>query len=121
MACKDWRRCSSTSKPPAYVSSGGHFAAKLEGSYELLLTNRLILQPEIELNFYSKADPARLTGAGLSDLDAGIRLRYEIVRKFAPYLGVAFENKFGQTASLARNAGESTSGVRFVFGIRSWF
>jgi copper resistance protein B len=104
-----------------YVSSAGHLAAKLEGSYELLLTNRLILQPEIELNLYSKADPARLTGAGLSDIDAGIRLRYEIDRKFAPYLGVAFENKFGQTASLARSAGESTSGVRFVFGIRSWF
>ena len=104
-----------------YVRSGGHFAARFEGSYDLLLTNRLILQPEIELNLYSKADPARLVGAGLSDVDAGIRLRYELDRKFAPYIGVAFENKFGQTARLARSAGESTSGARFVFGIRSWF
>src|SRR5215813_6584154 len=104
-----------------YVSDGGHLAAHFEGSCDLLLTNRLILQPEFEVNFYSKADPARLIGAGLSDIDTGVRLRYEIERKFAPYIGVAYEGKFGQTASFARRAGESTSGVRFVFGVRSWF
>jgi copper resistance protein B len=104
-----------------YVRNQGHVAARLEASYDLLITQRLILQPEIELNLYSKSDPARLIGSGLSDIDAGLRLRYEIDRKFAPYIGVAYEGKFGQTASLARAAGESTSGVRFVFGIRSWF
>jgi copper resistance protein B len=104
-----------------YVSGEGHLAAKLEASYDLLLTQRLILQPQIELNVYSKADPARLVGAGFSDIDSGIRLRYEFDRKLAPYLGVVYEGKFGQTASLARQAGESTGDVRFVVGVRVWF
>ena len=103
------------------MSGSGHLAARFEASYDLLLTNRLILQPEFEINVYSKSDPARLVGAGISDIDTGLRLRYEIDRKFAPYVGVAYEGKFGQTASFARRAGESTNGVRFVFGVRSWF
>jgi len=104
-----------------YVSGEGHLAGKLEASYDLLLTQRLILQPQIEVNLYSKADPARLVGAGFSDIDTGIRLRYEFTRNFAPYLGVVYEGKFGQTASYARRAGESTSDFRFVFGVRAWF
>jgi copper resistance protein B len=104
-----------------FVSSQGHLAARFEGSYDLLITQRLILQPQIELNFYSKSDPAREVGAGLSEIDTGFRLRYEFSRKFAPYIGVAYEGKFGQTANFARRAGESTSDVRFVFGIRTWF
>ena len=70
-----------------YVSGQGHLAAKLEASYDLLITQQLILQPQIELNLYSKADPARLVGAGFSDIDTGLRLRYEFSRNFAPYLG----------------------------------
>jgi len=104
-----------------FVSSEGHLAGKLEASYDLLLTQRLILQPQIELNVYSKSDPARLVGAGFSDIDTGLRLRYEFSRTFAPYLGLVYEGKFGQTANFARQAGESTSDVRFVFGIRTWF
>ena len=104
-----------------YVSDSGHLATRFEGSYDLLLTQRLILQPEFEINLYSKADPARLVGAGISDIDTGLRLRYEFERKFAPYIAVTYEGKFGQTASFVRRAGESTSGVRFTFGIRSWF
>jgi copper resistance protein B len=104
-----------------YASTKGHLAARFEGSYDLLLTNRLILQPQVEIDLYSKSDLARLIGAGISEIDTGVRLRYEFSRKFAPYIGVAYEGKFGQTASLARRAGESTSGVRFVFGVRSWF
>ena len=104
-----------------YVSDTGHYAAKIEGSYDQLLTQRLILQPQIEMNLYSKDDPARLIGSGVSDIDAGLGLRYEIDRKFAPYIGVAYEGKFGQTAALAHSAGESTGDVRFLFGIRSWF
>ena len=103
-----------------FVSSQGHLAAKFEASYDLLLTQRLILQPQIELNLYSKADPARMIGAGFADIDTGLRLRYEFSRKFAPYLGVVYEGKFGQTANLARRAGESTGGVRFVAGLRLW-
>lgn len=105
----------------AYVSDQGHLASRLEGSYDLLITQRLILQPQAELNFYSKADPARDVGTGLSDLDAGLRLRYEFDRKLAPYIGVAYEGRFGETATFARRAGESTGGARFVFGLRSWF
>jgi copper resistance protein B len=104
-----------------YVSDEGHLAAKLEASYDLLLTQRLILQPEIELNLYSKADPARLVGAGFSDIDTGLRLRYELSRNFAPYLGVVYVGNFGQTASYARRAGESTGDFRFAFGVRVWF
>jgi copper resistance protein B len=103
------------------VSDSGHFAARFEASYDLLLTNTLILQPEFEVNLYSKSDPARLVGAGISEIDTPLRLRYEFDRKFAPYIGVAYEGTFGQTASFVRRAGESTSGVRLVFGIRSWF
>jgi copper resistance protein B len=104
-----------------FVSGEGHLAAKLEASYDLLLTNRLILQPQIEVNLYSKADPARLVGAGFSDIDTGLRLRYEISRKLAPYIGVVYQGKFGQTASYAKRAGETAADFRFVFGIRSWF
>jgi copper resistance protein B len=105
----------------AYISDKGHVAARFEGSYDLLLTNRLILEPKIEVNLQSAADRARLVGAGLTDIEAGLRLRYEFTRKFAPYIGVSYDGKFGQTASLARRAGESTSELRFVFGVRSWF
>jgi copper resistance protein B len=104
-----------------YVSDEGHLAAKLEASYDLLLTQRLILQPQVEVNLYSKADPVRMVGAGFSDIDAGLRLRYEINRKFAPYLGVVYEGKFGQSASYARRIGESTGDFRFAFGVRVWF
>ena len=97
-----------------FVSGEGHLAAKLEASYDVLLTQRLILQPQIELNLYSKADPARLVGAGFSDIDTGLRLRYEIDRKFAPYIGAVYQGKFGQTANFARQAGESTGDFRFV-------
>jgi copper resistance protein B len=104
-----------------FVSGEGHLAAKLEASYDILLTQRLILQPQIELNLYSKADPARLVGVGFSDIDTGLRLRYELSRKFAPYLGVVYQGKFGQTGIFTRQASESTGDFRFVFGIRAWF
>jgi copper resistance protein B len=104
-----------------YLSDSGHAALRLAGSYDLLITQRLILQPEIEVNFYSKADPARGIGAGLSEIDTGLRLRYEISRKFAPYVGVVYAGRFGQTARFARQEGEGATAVQFVFGIRSWF
>ena len=104
-----------------FVSGEGHLAGKLEASYDLLLTQRLILQPQIELNVYSKPDPARLVGAGFSDIDTGLRLRYEFDRKFAPYIGVVYQGKFGQTANFARQAGESTGDFRFAVGVRVWF
>jgi copper resistance protein B len=105
----------------AYMSDSSHFAARVNTFYDLLLTQLLILEPQIELNFYSKSDPGRGTGTGLSDIDAGLRLRYEFTRKFAPYIGVVFEDKFGGSAAFARRQGESVHDVRFAVGIRFWF
>ena len=104
-----------------YASSEGHLAAKFEAFCDLLITNRLILQLQIEVDLYSKADPSRLIGAGLSSIDTGLRLRYEFTRNFAPYIGVVYEGQFGQTVSYARRTGESTGDFRFAFGVRLWF
>ena len=104
-----------------YASDTGHYAARLKGSYDLLITNRLILQPEAEMNFYTKSDPARRTGSGLSDIDAGLRLRYELSRKLAPYIGVSYTGFFGQSDTFARRDGEKPQRVSFTFGVRSWF
>ena len=75
----------------------------------------------MELNFYSRSDTARAVGSGLSDIDTGLRLRYEITRKFAPYIGVSYDGKFGQTASFARQDGDAVHDLRFLAGIRLWF
>lgn len=103
-----------------YASDEGHYAAKLEGSTDLLITQRLILQPQIEMNFYTKNDPGRAIGSGFSDLDTGLRLRYELTRKFAPYIGVTYESKFGGTADYARSGRDKTSDLRFTVGVRAW-
>jgi copper resistance protein B len=105
----------------AYASDRGHLAAKFTGSFDLLLTQRLILQPEAEINLYSKNDPSRAIGSGFSDLDTGIRVRYEFSRKFAPYIGIAYEKKFGRSARYAAASGENTDALRFAIGLRSWF
>ena len=105
----------------AYVGEHGRAALKLEGSNEIRFTQRLILEPQAELNVYAQDDPTRAIGAGPSDLDAGLRLRYEITRKFAPYLGLTYERKFGRTADYAHADGERTHDLRFTAGVRSWF
>jgi copper resistance protein B len=105
----------------AYAGAKG-LAGKLELSYDQLITNRLILEPEGELDVYSEDDPARRIGRGFSDVDAGLRLRYEVTRKFAPYIGVVWQQDFGRTADLNRAAGEDTRNViLFAVGVRSWF
>lgn len=104
-----------------FYSRGGAFAARLNASYDLFLTQFLVLQPQIELNAYSQTDRARMVGAGLSDIDVGLRLRYEVTRKFAPYIGVADYHQFGGTASLARENGEKPDDLRFLAGIWTWF
>ena len=105
----------------AYLSDGGHSALRLSADYELLLTQRLVLQPRLEADVYGKRDAAREWGAGLAELAAGIRLRYEIRREFAPYLGIEWAGKYGGTASYAREAGEATNETRFVAGLHFWF
>ncbi len=104
-----------------YASDDGRYAAKLEAMDEIHFTQRVILEPQAELDLYTRDDPARRIGAGVSDLDAGLRLRDEITRKFAPYVGVTYEQKFARTADFARANGESTNEVRLTVGIRSWF
>lgn len=104
-----------------YVGEGGRTALLLEAEYELLLTNRLILQPRLELNAYGKDDVDKGTGKGLSDSEFGLRLRYEIRREFAPYVGVEWQRKYGDTADMARAAGERSGEARAVAGIRFWY
>lgn len=108
-------------EPTVYFRDGGHVAGRVTTSYDLLITQRLIAQPELEMDFYSKSDPQRRLGTGLSDLDTGLRLRYEISRKFAPYIGFAYTRDFGSTATMARQVGESTASPRFIFGLRFWY
>jgi len=104
-----------------YARDAGHVAGRLNGSYDLLLTNRLIAEPQLEMDFYSKDDRARGIGSGLADLDTGLRIRYEISRKFAPYVGVAYTGQFGDTRTFVRREGESADDVRFIFGVRLWY
>jgi len=103
-----------------FVGEAGRTAARLEGDYDILLTNRLILQPTAELNFYGRNDPQRGVGSGLSDSELGLRLRYEVRREFAPYVGVTWNRSYGQTAQYARDEGEDTRQLRWVVGVRLW-
>lgn len=104
-----------------FLSNKGDLSARVEGSYDLRLTNRLILQPSLEANLMAQDVPELGVGAGLSDAEVGLRLRYEIRREFAPYVGVHYERKFGETADLARAAGEGRGDLRAVAGLRIWF
>ena len=104
-----------------FIGDSGRTALRFQSEYELLLTQRLILTPEIEVNFYGQDDVDIGIGSGLSDLELGLRLRYEIRREFAPYIGINWSKLFGNTKEFARSAGESTSEARLVIGLRVWF
>lgn len=105
----------------AYAGNGGRTALRLGAEYEMLLTQKLILQPRVEMNLYGKQDTAREIGSGLSDATAGLRLRYEFTRQIAPYVGVEWARKFGGTADFVRAAGEDTQNTQLVAGLRFWF
>ena len=104
----------------AYVGEEGRSAVRFETEYEWLFTQRLILQPRFETNLYGKSDPERGLGSGLSDIAVGLRLRYEIWREFAPYIGIERVQKFGGTADLARAAGNDAGETLYVAGLRFW-
>jgi len=104
-----------------YLGEAGRTTLRFNTEYELLFTQKLILQPRIEANAYGKDDAGRGLGSGLSNLTAGVRLRYEIRREFAPYVGIEWARKFGETGDLARAAGEDASETAFVAGLRFWF
>lgn len=105
----------------AFVNSDGQVNVRASAEYEWMFTQRLALSPEVEVNLYSKDDAEREIGAGLANMQAGLRLRYEIRREFAPYIGVNWNRKFGETAGHARAGGESVDDVQFVLGVRAWF
>lgn len=105
----------------AYVGASGRTQIRLETEYELLLTNRLILQPLVEVEIYGKSDPERGIGAGLSTADAGLRMRYELRREIAPYVGVTWSRKFFGTTDFAKAAGNRSEGARLALGVRLWF
>lgn len=105
----------------AYLGASGRTAARFKAFYELLFTQRLILEPQIETNLYGEDDAARGIGSGLSDTRLGLRLRYELKREFAPYVGVERRQVYGRTADFARSAGEPTADTVWVAGLRLWY
>ena len=105
----------------AFVSERGDVSARAELEYELLLTQRWILQPRFAINIALKAVREQGIGRGLNDVEFGLRLRYEIRREFAPYIGVSWQKRYGGTAQFARARGEDTGGGSLVAGVRLWF
>ncbi|MGT2478172.1 copper resistance protein B [Methylobacterium oryzae CBMB20] len=104
-----------------YASDNGRFAFRGNASYDLYLTQRLILQPQIEMNAYSKADRGRELGSGVSDIDMGLRLRYEFTREIAPYVGLSYQQFLGGTADYRRRSGEGSEDLRALAGLRLWY
>ncbi len=104
-----------------FVGESDQVGARLQAEYEYMLSQKWVLSPEIEINFHARDDEATGTGSGLSDMELGLRLRYEIRREFAPYIGVNGWRKYGNTADLAEAHGEETDDMQFVAGIRAWF
>jgi len=105
----------------AFLGEAGQSALRLNAEYDILLTNRLILQPAAEVNLYGRNDEERGVGSGLGDAQLGLRLRYEIRREFAPYIGVNWTRAYGNSADLLREDGDDVSEARLVAGIRFWF
>ncbi|MGE3298212.1 MAG: copper resistance protein B [Porticoccaceae bacterium] len=104
-----------------FADADGRTALRLKVRYELLFTQRLILAPDMEINLHGQDDRATATGSGLSEMEVGLRLRYEIRREFAPYVGVVGWRKFGDSADFARYQGERSDDLELVAGVRFWF
>ncbi len=104
-----------------FLSDKGDLLARVEGSYDFRLTQRVILQPRAELEFSAQDIPESQIGSGLTRGEFGLRLRYELRREFAPYVGVSYERSFGDTADFVRAHGEKAAATRLVVGLRAWF
>lgn len=104
-----------------FVSNKGEVSARAEAYYDQRITQDFVLQPRVEANFSVQDVPELGTGSGLTDLEVGLRLRYERIREFAPYVGVSWERQFGDTARFSRARGDGTGGFSFVAGVRTWF
>ncbi|MEL7680224.1 copper resistance protein B [Citromicrobium bathyomarinum] len=104
-----------------FLSDRGDLTARVEAEYDQKITQALILQPRIEAEFAAQDIPERDIGAGVTKVEPGLRLRYEIAREFAPYIGVEYEAKLGETADIARAGGEDPDGFKVLLGVRAWF
>ena len=104
-----------------FLSEQGDLTARIEGEYDQKITQRLILQPRVELELSAQDIPEREIGAGLTKVEPGLRLRYEFTPEFAPYVGVEYEAKLGETADIAKAAGEDPDGLKLLVGLRAWF
>ncbi len=104
-----------------FIDQNGAVSGRLTLTKDLLLTQRLILQARLETNAAVQRVEKFTTGSGLNNLEFGMRLRYEIRREFAPYIGISLERSFGETATLVRQEGGDPSQIRFVVGVRAWF
>lgn len=104
-----------------YVGTDGRLAARAKASYEILVTNRLIVTPQFETNLYSKRSIDREQGSGFSNVELSARVRYEISRKFAPYVGYVWERSLGGTADFRRARGADADEHRFLVGLRMWW
>jgi len=103
------------------VGRGGQVNARFNAEYELMLTQKVFIAPELDLSFYSQDDAEVGVGSGLSQAKVGFKLGYEIKREFAPYIGVRWAKKFGNTADFTRAEGEDVSDTQLVLGIEAWF
>lgn len=104
-----------------FLSEDGDLRARLEGSWDLRLTQRLVLQSQAEIGLSAQEIPEIGIGPGATGVELGLRLRYEVRREFAPYIGVSWERDLGATADLTRAMGEDVQNTRFVVGLRAWF
>ncbi|MBT8139858.1 MAG: copper resistance protein B [Gammaproteobacteria bacterium] len=104
-----------------FLGRSGRSALRAEAEYELMLTQRWALVPEIEVNAHAHNDMKTGVGSGLSEIEAGLRLRYEVRREFAPYIGINWEKAYGNTKRFEREAGERSEEGALVFGLRAWF
>lgn len=105
----------------AFVSEDGDLTGRFEAEYDLRIRQRLVLQPRFEMNFSAQAIPQLEIGPGLGSIEGGLRLRYELRRELAPYIGVGWERKVGRTADFARAAGDEPRSWEVVVGVRAWF
>lgn len=104
-----------------FIGESNQVGLRFTAEYEWMITQRWVLSPEVEFNIHAKDDEAVGTGSGLSDSQVGLRLRYEIKREFAPYIGVNWNRKYGNTATFAENEGEKIDDTQVVVGVRAWF
>lgn len=104
-----------------YIDGNGRTQLSFDTEYEIMLTQKVVLSPELQVTLNGKSDEVLGQGSGLANSEFGVRLRFEIIREFAPYVGVNWERKYGQTADFARAEGDATQDFQWVAGIRAWY